>query len=157
MSRLIIFLTTLFTALATAASNAAILPFQITNLSITKVRAQNVTITFTVHDPDKQGLDTEICNATWPIGSRAYPQDSYIYCGDSTFGWNMETYKNIEEFTLGLTHTYTDPSVGDPPYDQITNFARANLTLANHPCTQTDRKKTCAQEPGKIIKAPIWG
>ena len=37
----------------------------------------------------------------------------------------------MEQFVLQLEHSYTDPSVGDPPYDQITNFAKTSQSRAH--------------------------
>jgi len=31
-------------------------------------------------------------------------------CGNSSFGWNMYTYTNCQNFILGLEHAFTDPA-----------------------------------------------
>ncbi|KAK5163447.1 uncharacterized protein LTR77_010629 [Saxophila tyrrhenica] len=150
-------LLTLLVTLTTAAANNAGLPFQISNLSIARVLGGNVTLTFTVHDPDPLGKATKSCSGSWVTGSKAYPVDTYQACGNTTFGWHMESYESMGDFVLGLEHSYTDPSVGEPPYDRITNFAKTNMTPANHPCKTKNGQKVCAQKSNSVIKAPIWG
>lgn len=68
----------------------------------------------------------------------------------------MESFTSIADFTLGMEHSYEDPSIGSPPYDYIDNFAMANITTANHPCRAMKGVKTCAQRAGTIIKAPVY-
>lgn len=150
-------LTAVLSTLTFAATNSDLDPFQITNLEITKVQGANVTLHFTVHDPDPLGKATQSCAGSWAIGSGAYPTGGYKMCGNTTFGWHMESYKTMENFVLGLEHTYTDPSVGEPPYDQITNFAKTTLTPKNHPCKTKSGKKVCAQKANTVLSAPIWG
>jgi hypothetical protein len=147
------------TASTLAATNSDFEPFEITNLSITKVQNANITLIFTVHDPDPLAASqsTQACSGTWKINSHGYPVDSYQICGNTTFGWNMESYTTMEQFVLQLEHSYTDPSVGEPPYDQITNFAKTTMTPKNHPCKVKNGVKVCAQKAGTVIKAPIWG
>ncbi len=106
-STIIILLTAMLAVFSSAASD----DFQVTNLSITKVDGGNVTIKFTVHDPDPLGKETKSCGGTWKIASHGYPVDSYKVCGgNTTFGWHMESYRSMEVFVLGLEHSYTDPS-----------------------------------------------
>lgn len=85
----------------------------------------------------------------------------------------MESFDNVKSFVLGIEHTYEDPayvkpilhlnhnteyafnSVGDPPYDYITNFGKVNITTNLAPCTVAGKTTTCKQSAA-VIKAPIY-
>nr|POE86494.1 hypothetical protein CFP56_46678 [Quercus suber] len=130
-------------------------PYQITNMGVTVNAQGNTTIKFTVHDPDKLSNETAVCSDTWKTKDKSYPQGSYLSCPNSTFGWNIMSDKfQANTFILGLQHDIHDPSVGSPPYDQVTNFASANITKTSMRCTST--LSQCAQAKGNVIKAPLY-
>lgn len=145
-------------AVFTSASTSALSEdLQITDLSITKVLGGNVTLHFTVHDPDPLTNATRSCGGTWTTGSKGYPTGAYAICGHSNFGWNMGAFTSIKNFRLELTHSYIDPAVGQAPYDVITTFSHANITEKNHPCRSKNGQTVCAQKAGTKILANIWG
>ncbi|KAK5684854.1 hypothetical protein LTS10_002929 [Elasticomyces elasticus] len=108
-----------FTSALPAAANK---PLQVSKLSIQEIDGANTTIDFTVYDPDPLTNATAVCTGIWTTGSAGYPQSSYTLrsrtaadeqqktCGNSTFGWNMFSYTNIQNFVLGMEHSFTDPS-----------------------------------------------
>jgi hypothetical protein len=84
----------------------------------------------------------------------------------------MESFNTIKSFVLGIEHSYEDPayvrpmslqttrltvshSVGDPPYDIITNFGKVQLNEELAPCTVDGDTTTCKQTDA-VIKAPIY-
>ena len=102
--------TTLIPAIQ-GASLASAPPFEITNLTIGKVMGGNVTFSFTVHDPDPLTNATSTCAFEWVTASKAFPKGSYAPCGsNTTFAWNMQSFKTIKSFVLGIEHTYEDPA-----------------------------------------------
>ncbi|KAK3725343.1 hypothetical protein LTR37_000313 [Vermiconidia calcicola] len=153
------------TALTTLTSAAPVqtvqlnagLPFEVTNTTIDKVPGGNVTIAFTVYNPDPLAANaTEVCTGSWATGTRGFETERYTQCGgNGTFAWNMAQFDSIESFVLNIEHRFHDPSVGDPPYNYVTNFGRANLTTSTMNCTGK-RRKNCAQIVETVIKAPIY-
>jgi hypothetical protein len=91
-------------------------PFQVTNLLIDSVEDGDVSIAFTVYDPDPLAMTTTNCTAHWPYGSDGYPQAIYKSCGNSSVAWHMEEYEPVEEFENGidftteLKDTFKDPT-----------------------------------------------
>ncbi|KAK3115403.1 hypothetical protein LTR53_005301 [Teratosphaeriaceae sp. CCFEE 6253] len=131
-------------------------PFQVTHLSIQAVKSANTTIKFTVYDPDPLTNATQSCTAIWTTGSGGYPKGSYKTCGNSTFAWNMYAYTNMQHFVLGLEHKFKDPSIGNPPYDQIITFGKGNVTSADLVCTAVGGWAGCEQPRDQTIRAPIY-
>ncbi len=96
------------------------------------------------------------------------------FCGNSSFEWNMQHFNNIRSFVLGIEHSFEDAkyvdqsiviestsqqcthSVGQPPYDEITNFARANISESTITCKATSGLQMCEQTDGTTIIAPIY-
>jgi hypothetical protein len=75
----LIFLTA--TASATPLKRAALFTgkdYEITKLNLQDNSKGNVTIRFTVHDPDPLTNATALCKGSWPHGSDQYPQDTYV-------------------------------------------------------------------------------
>jgi hypothetical protein len=91
-------------------------PFQITNLLIDSVEDGDVSIAFTVYDPDPLANTTTNCSAHWPYGSDGYPSAIYKSCGNTSFAWHMDEYEPVEEFengidfTIELKDTFKDPT-----------------------------------------------
>ncbi|KAK5725973.1 hypothetical protein LTR15_004163 [Elasticomyces elasticus] len=142
-----------FTSALPAAANK---PFQVSKLAIQEIEGANTTIDFTVYDPDPLTNATAVCTGIWTTGTAGYPQSSYKTCGNSTFGWNMFSYTNIQNFVLGIEHSFTDPSVGKPPYDQLTIFGRGNVTHADFVCTARIGRARCDEQEGSTVRAPIY-
>ena len=65
-------------ASTSAAPLATSPPLQISNLLIEKVVGGNVTIGWTVYDPDPLTLETTECGGTWKTGSKGFPKDTYV-------------------------------------------------------------------------------
>lgn len=100
-------------------------------MQVNKTYPGNVTINFTIYDPDPLTNTTANCTGTWGTGSKAYPQGPYVRdtpsksacssqtttdipyqkpCGESSFAWNIASITNVSHFILGVEHAYTDPS-----------------------------------------------
>ncbi|KAK0943709.1 hypothetical protein LTR48_003841 [Friedmanniomyces endolithicus] len=148
----LLLLATLPSALPAATSP----PFQITHLQLHEVQNGNTTFAFTVHDPDPLTNATQRCTGKWTTGTSGYPQGSYETCGNSSFGWNMYAYTNCQNFVLGIEHSFTDPSVGEPPYDQILEFGKGKVTMLDLACTAQIGRVKCEQVWGGRIEAPIY-
>jgi hypothetical protein len=91
-------------------------PFQVTDLIIDSVEDGDVTIAFTVYDPDPLANITTSCAAHWPYGSDGYPQAIYKSCGNTSVAWHMQEYEPVEDFengidfTIELKDTFKDPT-----------------------------------------------
>ena len=74
---------TLIAASAHASSDDIVPPFKITALKIRKYAYANVSIVFTVDDPDPLTNSTALCSGSWAVHSKGYPQGSYVceHCG----------------------------------------------------------------------------
>lgn len=72
---------TLLAASARASSNDTVPPFKITALKIRKHAYANVSIAFSVDDPDPLTNSTALCSGSWAVHSKGYPQGSYV-CDD---------------------------------------------------------------------------
>lgn len=47
-------------------------------------------------------------------------------------------------------------SVGDYPYNMVTNFGKANVSNALMTCSSSGSEGSCVQKVNSTIKAPIW-
>ncbi|GAB7351672.1 hypothetical protein MBLNU459_g2269t1 [Dothideomycetes sp. NU459] len=148
-----------------AASTGA--PFEVTHIASHRPsshgnHSQDITYSFVVHDPDPLTNATTLCSYEWPLNG-SYPEGGYIACVDKTFSFNFAegSFKNIYTHTLQIEHTFTDPSVGEAPYDQVTNFGRANITRKSLTCNTVKTgthagELDCVQAKKSVIKANIW-
>lgn len=91
-------------------------PFQITDLIIDSIPDGNVSMAFTVYNPDPLANTTTNCASTWPHNSDDYPQAIYKACGNTSVAWHMKDFRNVEEtkppmnFTIELKDTFKDPT-----------------------------------------------
>ncbi|KAK4958633.1 hypothetical protein LTR66_013149 [Elasticomyces elasticus] len=85
-------------------------------------------------------------------------RDEQVPCKDRSFLFNFEegSFTNISNFQLQVQHTFKDPSMGPPPYDMVTNFARANVTSAVMDCWPVTDGTYCLLHYDITIVAPIW-
>lgn len=84
-------------------------PFEVTELIVDRVKAGNVSMIFTVYDPDPLANKTVDCPGSWAYGSSGWPTGTYQSCLNSTFGWHMKDFVSWTEFSLELKDTFTDP------------------------------------------------
>lgn len=97
-------------------------------------------------------------------------------CKNSSLGWNFkeDTYKGMDQFVLQLEYTYTDDSyvhqchlekrdtanpmlsnsVGQAPYNVVTEFSNANITDTNIDCTE--KTMSCQQCTNSTITAIVY-
>ncbi|KAK6002956.1 hypothetical protein QM012_000801 [Aureobasidium pullulans] len=95
------------------------------------------------------------CSGSWaPEGP--VPEGAYIACANSTLGWNFKenTYKGMNDFTLQMEYTYTDDSVGQYPYNRVTEFSHANITATNVVCSS--QTQNCQQPKNSTITAIVY-
>ncbi|KAH0291659.1 hypothetical protein M436DRAFT_43822 [Aureobasidium namibiae CBS 147.97] len=95
------------------------------------------------------------CEGSWaPEGP--FPEGEYMPCKNSTLGWNFkeDTYKSMGQFTLQLEYTYTDDSIGQAPYNVVTEFSHANITDTNTDCSE--KSMSCQQCTNSTITAIVW-
>jgi hypothetical protein len=64
-------------------------------------------------------------------------------------------YRLISPSFCALTH-HRCHRVGQPPYDHVTTFARANVDSTVLACDVFGGDVHCAQKKGTVIKAPIY-
>lgn len=84
-------------------------PFEVTHLTVDRVEASNVTMVFTVHNPDPLSNKTVTCSGTWPYGSGGWPSGKYDSCSRGTFAWTMKEWTSWTQFSLDLKDTFKDP------------------------------------------------
>lgn len=84
-------------------------PFELTDLAVDRVVASNVTLDFTIYNPDPLADATTTCTGTWPYGSAGWPTGIYEFCANSSFAWHMKDFESWTDFTLELKDTFTDP------------------------------------------------
>ncbi|KAK4545290.1 hypothetical protein LTR36_003470 [Oleoguttula mirabilis] len=147
----------LFTATIAARAVTTTPPFEVTRAKIHQVQGCNTTFEFMVYDPDPLTNATAKCSYTWKTGSSAYPQAEYSPCSNSSFAWNMASYEDIYSFVLGIEHVFTDPAIGAYPYDEVTNFGKANVSTPDSLwCIADDEQTLCEQHVNVTVKAPIY-
>jgi hypothetical protein len=84
-------------------------PFELTDLIVDRVEAANVSMIFTIHNPDPLSNMTADCVGSWPYGSRGWPSGIYQSCLHGSFGWHMKDFVSWTNFTLELKDTFKDP------------------------------------------------
>jgi hypothetical protein len=84
-------------------------PFQLTNLKVHRVEASDVSMIFTVHNPDPISNMTADCAGTWPYGSSGWPSAKYQSCLNGLFAWYLRDFVSWTEFSLELKDTFKDP------------------------------------------------
>lgn len=67
----------------------------------------------------------------------------------------MAELKGFQRFTLGLQHLFSDPSIGEPPFDSVITYGKAVVNKKNLACESIDDRVTCSQTPA-VIEAPIY-
>lgn len=86
------------------------IPFEITNLTVNRVESANVTMSFTVHNPDPLANSTAECTRSWPYGSKGWPNGIYAACSTGKFAWNMKDFTSwSESFIIEVKDSFTDP------------------------------------------------
>lgn len=83
---------------------------QVSDLIVTSVEEGNVTLSFAVYNPDPLTNSTASCSGEWAYGSRAWPSGGYSRCGNSSFGWNVQSFESWQTFVVGIEDSYIDPS-----------------------------------------------
>jgi hypothetical protein len=84
-------------------------PFEVTHLTVDRVEASNVTMVFSIHNPDPLSNRTASCTGTWPYGSGGWPSGKYESCLSGSFAWTMKDWTSWTEFSLDLKDTFKDP------------------------------------------------
>ncbi|EME47916.1 hypothetical protein DOTSEDRAFT_69745 [Dothistroma septosporum NZE10] len=128
---------------------------EITKLIIDRVRNGNTTISFRLYNPDPLSGANATCTSTWVSTTKGNPQGDYELCGESKFAWAFDTYNDINNFTLNVEDRFTDPAVGDPPYDQVTVFGIAIFNKTNLVC-EAMGDASCGIPNDTIVEAPIY-
>ncbi|KAI5236622.1 hypothetical protein E4T43_08484 [Aureobasidium subglaciale] len=111
----------------------------------------NTTMSFVVDTHDMKTT----CFGEWaPEGP--FPEGEYWPCANSSVGWNFkeDTYKGMNEFTLQLEYSYEDDSVGEYPYNRVTEFSHADITTANIDCSA--KTESCQQCTNSTITAIVY-
>ena len=67
----------------------------------------------------------------------------------------MASFTGYQRFTLGLQHKFSDPAIGEPPYDSVITYGKAVVNKKNLSCQKDGEKVSCAQKP-EVIEAPIY-
>ncbi|CZT23560.1 uncharacterized protein RCC_09274 [Ramularia collo-cygni] len=127
---------------------------QISRLLFNDTETGNTTLRFDVYNPDPLSKANTTCSGTWPHDT-AYPVD-YTLCQDGNFTWRLDEYSGVQSFTLGLTHTYEDPAIGDPPYDTLRVFAMAVMNETVLVLASGNGTTTAMQSNGTSTNAPIY-
>jgi hypothetical protein len=89
-------------------------PFELTNLVVDRVEAGNVSMIFTIYNPDPLSNFTADCTGTWPYGSSGWPAVTYQSCLEGSFAWHMKDFVSWTEFSLELKDTFKDETLVDP-------------------------------------------
>ncbi|KAI4740982.1 hypothetical protein E4T50_08585 [Aureobasidium sp. EXF-12298] len=142
---------TTFSRIGASSNGMDILDFQIHAAMSPGHLTENTTMSFVV-DTHTSKIT---CTGTWaPEGP--FPQGEYMPCGNSTLGWNFkeDTYKGMSDFTLQMEYTYTDDSVGQAPYNRVTEFSHANITATNVDCS--DKTQSCQLCNNSTITAIVY-
>jgi hypothetical protein len=84
-------------------------PLELTDLIVDRVEASNVSMIFTVHNPDPLSNMTVDCVGTWPYGSGGWPSVKYQSCLNGSFAWYLKDFVSWTEFSLELKDTFKDP------------------------------------------------
>lgn len=84
-------------------------PFEITELIVDRVKGGNVSMVFTVYNPDPLSNMTVDCTGHWPFGSSGWPTGTYEPCLNGSMAWHMKDFVSWTEFSLELKDTFTDP------------------------------------------------
>ena len=84
-------------------------PFEVTDLIVDRVDAANVSMVFTIHNPDPLSNKTADCTGTWPYGSGGWPSGKYESCLNGSFAWTMKEWTSWTQFSLDLKDTFKDP------------------------------------------------
>ena len=84
-------------------------PFEVTKLTVERVEAANVSMTFTIYNPDPLANTTANCTGNWPYGSGGWPKGKYESCLNGSFAWTMKEWVSWTQFSLDLKDTFKDP------------------------------------------------
>ncbi|KAM0713722.1 hypothetical protein Q7P37_010684 [Cladosporium fusiforme] len=129
-------------------------PFQLSNLTLERKEADDVTLSFDIYNPDPLADSRTTCSSSWAYGTSGWPTEVYESCEDTSFGWHLTDFESwAKGFTLEVKSTFQDPSVGKPPYDRVTIFGIAVYDDSVISCESVEGGETCAQSGN--VTAPI--
>jgi len=137
--------------------------------------SSNITVQFTLYDPDPLTNASTPCSATWSVLNGSYP-NLWVPCKNQAFGWKFEDWNGVGSFGLAVKHNYKDPrsvlvvgccdmslvaearnSVGQPPYDYVTTFARGSFNSTNLKCFRARHGDvSCALASQRLAALPIY-
>ena len=133
--------------------------FVITNLEATNhgpASSINNSISFDFGDQDTPQVGTTNCSAHW--SPDLAPSTGSHACANSTFTMKIldGTYDGLDDFIIGLSHTYYDNSVGDPPYNVLSKSGNLTLTYpgtTNYVCGSDNT--TCRSKENSTLIAVV--
>ncbi|KAF2395969.1 hypothetical protein EJ06DRAFT_551962 [Trichodelitschia bisporula] len=148
------FLLTLLLTLLPLASSRAVFTstgYAITTLSsAVRTNTTQTTLMFSVHDSEPVADETTSCGAAWTRLS-GFPSN-WVRCSNPAFSFYLSKFNSTSTFALEIKHSFKDPSLGDPPFDSATTFARLTVNPTDVVCKNGE----CAMPAGQQMKAPVW-
>lgn len=81
-------------------------PFELTKLVVDRVADGNVSMAFTMYNPDPSSKMTVNCTGGWPFDSRGWPAGNYASCSGGYFGWYISDFVSWTDFSLELKDTF---------------------------------------------------
>ncbi|ETN37942.1 uncharacterized protein HMPREF1541_07565 [Cyphellophora europaea CBS 101466] len=92
---------------------------------------------FDFSDQDTLHVNPTRCIVEWAVGITS--ENGTATCANNTFTVQIPdtTYYGIQNFSIDLSHTYLDNTVGDPPYNVLTKLGGLNITfpeIENYKC-----------------------
>lgn len=83
-------------------------PFELTKLTVDRVAGGNVSMGFTIYNPDPSSKMTVNCTGGWPFDSRGWPAGNYASCSGGYFGWYITDFVSWSDFSIELKDTFDD-------------------------------------------------
>jgi len=131
-------------------------PFQV-NVTST----ENSTVSFIFFDQNTPECEPVPCCATWAVGLPPPSIPAVGTCSNDSVHVSFPpgTYDGVASFSIQISHTYEDDSVGQYPYNVLSVFAGLNLTYggnattSNYVCDIT--RASCHSSYGSILIAEI--
>jgi len=113
------------------------------------------TFRFTVADPSPKSNASTTCGASWRANG-SHPT-SWTRCADPSYSWYLSSFNNLSSFTIEAQHSFTDPSLGPPPFDGETQFAHATFGPANLTCWGHGRRgRECILKHGTEAQLRVY-
>ncbi|EMF15646.1 uncharacterized protein SEPMUDRAFT_147471 [Sphaerulina musiva SO2202] len=135
---------------------------EITSLVVNDTTTGNTLLTFNVTNPEPLANQAVAnCTGSWSHEAKDWPSSAQsLRCDNSdTMTWYIDSWTSARDFVIAVQDRYTDPDIGEAPYDRVTVFTKATINATYVAYSSNDLAAdpiSGSQIANTTIYAPIY-